>query len=179
MYNVHSRLNAVFSQAVTVLAIGAALMAAMSIVSAYTYPAEPIASITATIAPLVQIPVGYTGRVVDRTVVRATGTADFSSCFNWNTKLVYVFLVVEYQTDKFDLNEITIYDKIITESEAKMTLSAAAEYPVEDMARASIVGKPAVLKLKYNVMRYSGLSSLYEVEAARFNFTFPSRYERK
>lgn len=42
---------------------------------------------------------------------------DFSGLFHWNTKLLFVYLVLEYQTAKNVRNELVVWDKIIRVSD--------------------------------------------------------------
>merc|ERR1712110_994886 len=38
---------------------------------------------------------------------------DTKDLFNWNVKQLFMYLVVTYQTDKNDINEVVIWDKIV------------------------------------------------------------------
>ncbi|KAJ3111638.1 Signal peptidase complex subunit [Phlyctochytrium bullatum] len=43
--------------------------------------------------------------------------ADLTQLFNWNTKQLFVFVVVEYATKTHGTNQIVIWDDIITSKE--------------------------------------------------------------
>lgn len=48
----------------------------------------------------------FKGRVTDNVL-------DFSKLFHWNTKLLFVYLVMEYETAKNSRNQLVVWDKII------------------------------------------------------------------
>lgn len=159
-----------------VLGIGAGTLATTTLLMSYVSPPQPTANIRPVVDPYVyRAQAGFTGRQVDRALVRVDGTADFTSCFTWNTKQVYVFFVVEYSTAKYSRSEITIHDTILTsKDDAVMTFNKVIEYPTDHIEQGAIAGKQATLKLKYHIMTYSGLSPQHEIESAAVNFTFPS-----
>lgn len=161
-----------------VLGAGAGFMAVSSLAMSYVAPFEPTASYQAVVAPqMYRAKAGFTGRAVDRTLIRVEGTADFTPCFTWNTKQVFVYFVVEYNSEKYSRSEITIYDAIVTRKEdAKLTFTNAIEYPTDHIEQSGMAGRPAVLKLKYHLMSYSGMSPQYEVANAAYNFSFPTTY---
>lgn len=180
MYNIRNRLNVIASLTMMILGIGAVLMGGTSILLSYVDPPTPTAVIEALVHPMLfRARAGFTGRLVDRAMIRVNGTADFSSCFDWNTKQVYVYAVVEYQSNKYSRNEITVYDVIVqSKEEAKnVVFDKVIEYPADDIEHSSLAGLKGTLKLKYHIMSYSGISPLLEVGGTgTAQFTFPAAY---
>lgn len=67
---------------------------------------------------------------------------DFSPVFHWNTKQIYLYLVLEYQTETHQRNEMIIWDKIIQspdltgykEGAKFQTKNARNKYPITDVS---------------------------------------------
>jgi hypothetical protein len=62
--------------------------------------------------------------------------ADFSKLMHWNTKQIVLYLVLEYTTDKFERNEIVVWDRIIRRSAKNYRLSInklVNKYAVNDI----------------------------------------------
>ncbi len=67
---------------------------------------------------------------------------DFSPIFHWNTKLVYLYLVLEYTTPYHHRNEMIIWDKIIQSPQITgykdggkfTTRNARNKYPITDVS---------------------------------------------
>lgn len=178
MYNVRNRLNVIWTLAMFVLGVGAGTMAVSALVMSYVDPFQPTASLQAVVPPqMYRARAGFTGRPVDRTLVQVNGTVDFTPCFTWNTKQIFMYIVVEYSTSKYGRSEITIYDHIISNKEsAVVDLKNAIEYPTDHIEQNALAGVPAVMRVKYHLMSYTGLSPQHEIESAAVNFTFPATY---
>lgn len=52
-------------------------------------------------------------RSFDKVRLEVTGTIDFSSCWDWNTKAIYVAFVVMYSTPTAEYNEFTFADVVL------------------------------------------------------------------
>ena len=39
--------------------------------------------------------------------------ADFSRLFHWNTKQLFLYLVLEYETPNYERNQIVVWDRIV------------------------------------------------------------------
>lgn len=178
MYNIRNRLNVIWTLAMFVLGVGAGTMAISSILMSYVDPFQPTANLVPVIPPqMFRARAGFTGRPVDRTLIQLNGTLDFSSCFTWNTKQVFLYVVVEYATKKYSRSEITIYDHIINDKkDAILQLSNAIDYPTDHIEQNAIAGVPAVMRVKYHLMSFTGLSPQYEIESAAVHFNFPAAY---
>lgn len=67
---------------------------------------------------------------------------DFSPVFHWNTKQVYLYLVLEYNTPSHKRNEMIIWDKIIQSPQITgykdggkfSTRNARNKYPITDVS---------------------------------------------
>jgi signal peptidase complex subunit 3 len=67
---------------------------------------------------------------------------DFSPVFHWNTKQVYLYLVLEYTTPSHERNEMIIWDKIIQSPQITgykdggkfSTRNARNKYPITDVS---------------------------------------------
>eukprot|EP00744_Colponema_vietnamica_P019455 GILI01027517.1.p1 GENE.GILI01027517.1~~GILI01027517.1.p1 ORF type:complete len:197 (-),score=38.47 GILI01027517.1:96-608(-) len=132
-------------------------------------PPNPVANISVITSELVRTKIQLndgSSKPIDRIILYTNGTVDFTSCFNWNTKQLFVMFVAEYQTSTYKRNEITVMDAIITDKkDAILSINEpSAKYPLDDVALGQIVGNPTVvLKVKYHAMTYSGWSPIREV----------------
>ena len=101
--------------------------------------------------------------------------ADFTDCFDWNTKLVFVYVVAEYGTKKHPSNQVTLFDKIIKNKEdAVLELSHQAKYPLTHIADRGLSNNPNVtLKLKYHIMCHSGVTHTKDVSSATVSLKMP------
>jgi hypothetical protein len=175
MFSVRSRGNVIFSYAVMVLGYCALGMAVISIATGFIHPPAATASVKPAVVRMGRA--RFPHKLVDRAVIFVDGHADFTSAFTWNTKQVYVALLVEYATEKYNRNEITVYDHIIEDrSAAQVNFTRAVEYYCDDIEANTLSGRTATLRVKYHVMSYSGYSPMYEISSAATPFTFPTTY---
>ncbi len=69
-------------------------------------------------------------------------SVDFTPIFHWNSKQIYLYLVLEYETATHQRNEMIIWDKIIQSPQltgykdgAKfVTKNARNKYPITDQS---------------------------------------------
>lgn len=178
MYNIRNRLNVIWTLAMFVLTVGAGTLAVTTYLTFHLRPPKPTASIEAVVLPqLYRAQTVFTGRQVDRAIVRVQGSADFTSCFDWNTKQIYVYFIVDYETPKYSRNEVTVYDTIITnQSSAVLSFDQVIDYPSDHIEPGELAGRDVTLRLKYHLMTFSGFSPVKEVEDAAFHFKFPKTY---
>ena len=67
---------------------------------------------------------------------------DFSPVFHWNCKQIYLYLVLEYQTESNGRNEMIIWDKIIQSPQLTgykdgpvfNTKNSRNKYPITDVS---------------------------------------------
>ncbi|KAI4318149.1 hypothetical protein L6164_025953 [Bauhinia variegata] len=83
-------------------------------------------------------------------------SADLRSLFTWNTKQVFVFLAAEYETPKYSLNQISLWDGIVTSKEhAKFLIHTSNKYRFIDQG-SNLLGKEFNLTLHWHVMPKTG-----------------------
>jgi hypothetical protein len=84
---------------------------------------------------------------VDRAFLYFDVKADLTTVFNWNVKQLFLFVVCEYETRTNTLNQVVIWDKIVTEEEnAKIDLTEVPnKYYLTDHAD----------ELRYDLASYS------------------------
>ncbi|KAJ3107441.1 hypothetical protein HDU97_004037 [Phlyctochytrium planicorne] len=97
--------------------------------------------------------------------------ADLSELFNWNTKQLFVFVVVEYSTPTHNTNQIVIWDDIITAKEdAIISLkNQEPEYKVSDINN-KIRGFKANISLHWDITPHVGLLQLDRAGSRKFKF---------
>ena len=114
----------------------------------------------------------------DQANLAFTWSADFSSEFNWNSNQLFVYIVAEYETEKKQRNQVTIYDTIIKSAdEAVINQTVTNEYPLRDQFKGQLFGTQVKLVVHYMRMPLYGFMEkkiLCESEA----FTLPDEYKR-
>lgn len=103
MHTWYYRLNALLTLATTVLAG----MCAVASLTEVLHKSNPQVT-----ASLVQLDGLLAERRNDRAWIVLDIDADLRSIFNWNTKQVYVYVTVDYSTERNQLNRITVFDRI-------------------------------------------------------------------
>mmetsp|Transcript_18906 Transcript_18906/g.52734 ORF Transcript_18906/g.52734 Transcript_18906/m.52734 type:complete len:175 (-) Transcript_18906:33-557(-) len=100
--------------------------------------------------------------------------ADLRSVFSWNTKQLFVFINVEYETSKNKLNQVVVFDRIIDEKEAAVITNQHIrnKYNLVDQGK-NLRGKQVNLTVTWNVMPVVG--ALY-TRSLSFPATLPSEY---
>eukprot|EP00854_Cymbomonas_tetramitiformis_P003896 gene3896-4857_t len=79
--------------------------------------------------------------------------ADLRTLFSWNTKQLFVFLAAEYSTPQNQLNQVSLWDRIIEhEDDAVLKLPYVRnKYKLIDQGR-NLRGKAVNLTLSWNIM---------------------------
>mmetsp|Transcript_899 Transcript_899/g.2291 ORF Transcript_899/g.2291 Transcript_899/m.2291 type:complete len:172 (-) Transcript_899:1142-1657(-) len=99
--------------------------------------------------------------------------SDLSTCFSWNTKQLFAYIKVEYETKKHKRNEVTVWDKVVaSKEEAQVDQTFISKYKLVDNG-ADLRGKNVTLTLAWNVMPYIG--GLY-YQDMKFEAALPSQY---
>jgi len=100
--------------------------------------------------------------------------SDLSSCFSWNTKQLFAYIKVVYETDKHVRNEVTVWDKVIKTTEDHKVVDEVflSKYKLVDNG-AGLRGRDVNVTLAWNVMPYIG--ALYYQEKT-FTAKLPSDY---
>lgn len=101
--------------------------------------------------------------------------ADLSSCFNWNTKQLFLYVVAKYETPKNKRNEVILWDRVATHpQEATLELlNEMNKYPLRDYGR-SLRNRTVALHLEYVYHPIVGVMKTNSV--ASTTFTLPTSY---
>lgn len=183
MHSIRSRLNVIATAGTTTLAVAAAVMALSSVIADFTNPPTPAIKLEAASEGISLFPVeiAFTQRnrhTVDRAVIPLDIVGDFTSCFGWNAKVLYVCVVGIYSTPRFSRNEVTLWDKVLNNvSEGKIHERQALEYPLDDIGTA-LRGANLTIQLRYQIMTYSGLSPIRYIPGTEITVRLPSQYVR-
>jgi len=107
---------------------------------------------------------------------------DTGPLWNWNTKMLYMYLVAEYKTDKNDLNQVTVWDKIVQRHQIQKLGHGLLKYKSQRNKYyffddgAGLLGNPNItMYLCWNVIPNIGYFWLVETEG-RFEYSMPDRY---
>merc|ERR1719424_1983986 len=102
---------------------------------------------------------------------------NFTSEFHWNMNQLFVYLVASYNTTSNVRNEVTIWDRIITNAEEAQMVARklAVEYPLRDMKR-ELRGRKIQLHVRYRTMPITGI--MYTKEISTSTFQAPDEYFR-
>eukprot|EP00241_Pyramimonas_parkeae_P007662 CAMPEP_0114253008 /NCGR_PEP_ID=MMETSP0058-20121206/16156_1 /TAXON_ID=36894 /ORGANISM="Pyramimonas parkeae, CCMP726" /LENGTH=183 /DNA_ID=CAMNT_0001367011 /DNA_START=261 /DNA_END=812 /DNA_ORIENTATION=+ len=103
---------------------------------------------------------------------------DLNPLFTWNTKEVFLFVDVEYNTTKNDLNQVSIWDRIILHGmDPMINLSyVRSKYKLVDQGH-NLRGQTVNLTLKWNTIPFTGAMRSDRVVFP--NISLPSEYTRR
>lgn len=180
MFNLSTRVQTAGNQALTLSAVLAGIVVLLLFVqlwrdAVWLIDAVEIANIklTTTLKKLFQY--GSTGgKPKENNKISFDLELDLTPLFNWNTKQVFVYLTAAYNgTDGGEL-KVTYWDKILrTKDDAKLSLkNAKSKYSVWDVED-SFDGKPAVVKLEWNIQPWIG-PLIYGETTTESTFEFAS-----
>eukprot|EP00055_Hartaetosiga_balthica_P005671 m.16984 g.16984 ORF g.16984 m.16984 type:complete len:179 (-) comp4702_c0_seq2:111-647(-) len=114
MHSSLMRLNATVSYGLTVLAI----MTTVCIVSTYfMFNKEPTVTFNVWDPQLQRVRSYHSDTPLDRGLFTFRLTTDLSPLYHWNTKLLFVYVVAEYETEEMNVNQIVLWDQIILKEE--------------------------------------------------------------
>merc|ERR1740117_1150263 len=113
---------------------------------------------------------------VDRAFIYFDISADLETVFNWNVKQLFLFVVAEYESTTNKVNQVVIWDKIITEKEnAKLELTNVPnKYYLTDQ-RDELRNTEITLSLRWDIMPITGV--LAEHQQGNYTHTLPSKYK--
>ncbi|WCJ43201.1 Signal peptidase subunit [Euphorbia peplus] len=101
-------------------------------------------------------------------------TADLQSLFTWNTKQVFAFVAAEYETPKNSLNQVSLWDAIIPAKEhAKFWIQTANKYRFVDQG-SNLRGKEFNLTLHWHVMPKTG--KMFANKLVMSGYRLPEEY---
>ncbi|KAI8593447.1 signal peptidase 22kDa subunit [Geranomyces variabilis] len=100
----------------------------------------------------------YSQPVTEMAFVHFNMVADLTPHWNWNTKMLFVYVVAEYSTPAHPTNQVVIWDDLITAKEdAEIDLrNQLSEYMTSDMGN-KLAGIKANLSLHWNIMPHVGI----------------------
>mmetsp|Transcript_34678 Transcript_34678/g.136703 ORF Transcript_34678/g.136703 Transcript_34678/m.136703 type:complete len:173 (-) Transcript_34678:3045-3563(-) len=170
MNSLTSRLNTLGTHAVTCLSA----MAAVIILTSYVTP-RPVPEIDLSIKSLKSFQVSWRERN-DQAALIFNFQADLRPLMDWNVFGIYASVVVDYETDLYEKNEIVIWDSVITKKQKALIKKSAdiAKYMFKDYGH-DLRGKELSLRLKYVVMPFVGAMQAYEIVSEK-TFTMPNNY---
>jgi hypothetical protein len=135
MHNWQQRLNTMFSYFMSCLLMY--LIPLIAITSYFLLKPPPKVSLYVNHARIVKgIEDPFMNRLTNLIKLNMSLEADFTSLMHWNTKQLVLYLVLEYKTEKFERNEIVIWDRIIRRSSKNFRLSInklSNKYAVNDI----------------------------------------------
>ncbi|KAF4638121.1 signal peptidase subunit protein [Toxoplasma gondii] len=103
--------------------------------------------------------------------------ADLTSCFNWNTQQLFVYVIVRYETPKNPRNEVIVWDRIITDPDDAIIdfEGVINKYPLRDNGR-SLRNRTVTVALEYAYHPVIGVIKSGHVASS--TYTLPSSYFR-
>ncbi|EDO07851.1 Signal peptidase subunit family protein [Babesia bovis T2Bo] len=112
---------------------------------------------------------------VDRAAFELNLSYDLRDVFDWSANVIFLYATVNYETPKHPVNELIIFDKIITSKEEAYEPGAdiVSKYYMIDYAR-SLRKARVTLRLHYCFVPIGGLIKSYQL--AESVFTMPSDY---
>jgi signal peptidase complex subunit 3 len=101
--------------------------------------------------------------------------ADFRPLWTWNTKQLFIYVVVNYETEVHKVNQVVIWDRIIQQKEdAVLKLEKElAEYPVVDKGF-NLRGIKANATVYWDMSPVAGF--ILRGSKGEANFKFPEKY---
>lgn len=168
MHNIWVRLNAVIFFALTVLL----MLAIFCAFSTYLHTAVPVVKTLRmnTLRSLRQ----HGGQ--DRALLSFDIDADLNPAFHWNSKQLFVFVVAEYESSVNPLNQVIIWDKIISrQQDAKLKLTNEfVKYALIDQGQ-ELRNTTVNLRLFWDHMPVTG--RIYHGDEKKSSFTLPGKYK--
>ena len=169
MHSFWQRLNAIFFYTLSVL--GFLSFAAAG--TTFWHRAEPRVSVSLNKILLRKI----AGQGHDQAILTLAIDADLRSVFNWNVKQLFVYITAEYETEANTLNQVIVWDQIVSEPEHAWirSSSVANKYSLTDQGY-GLRGNNVTLAVNWNVVPSTGLLSLQHEYAAVHSFLMPEEY---
>lgn len=168
MHSVAVRLNTVIFFALTVLLVCAVMCA----ISSYPHKGVPIVSKLK--VNKIQSLRHHGG--VDRALLSFDMTADFEPAFHWNSKQFFVYIVAEYESVSHKLNQVVVWDKILTRGAGKLRINnELVKYSLADNG-SDLRNKTVVFKLAWDHMPLTGPMSSGEDKTSPYSYTLPKKY---
>lgn len=168
MHNVTARLNSSFFFGVTLVAVLAALNLASSFFIEQPFTAA-LTSMTNTKL--------YTNTRFDwdEADIEFTLTADLTGVYNWNVKLIFLYVEIDYFSPA--RNQVIVWDKIIWRDQASQVLldlkKNKGKYMIKTKAH-DLVGRKTTATLKWEVVPITGF--VYKMSSQPLEIQFMEKY---
>jgi len=120
----------------------------------------------------------YDLRQVDRCDLNLDIRANLSSLFHWSTKQVFLWVVAEYETEKFQVNQIVLWDKIVERGKGFIisTRNAQPKYHLVDV-ESLLRNRSVSFSLHWDIQPYVGFNQLGRVEGSIVTVQTPEEYK--
>ncbi|KAM9994862.1 hypothetical protein ACTFIY_001026 [Dictyostelium cf. discoideum] len=103
--------------------------------------------------------------------------ANLEPLFNWNTKMLFLYVTAEYRTKQNVLSQVVVWDHILTEkSKANIHEKRLSKYPIIDQGL-GLKNNTIKLTFNYNVVPISGILTRHQVGSSEFKF--PTTYMKE
>ena len=103
--------------------------------------------------------------------------ADLTSLFNWNVKMLFVFITAEYETEPNVLNQVVMWDHIVQARELAHLRyeSVTNKYSLTDQGY-GLKGNNVTLVLNWDVIPTTGLHLIGHSFDQTYSFRLPNEY---
>lgn len=169
MHSFWQRLNAIFFYSLSVLGF----LAFMAAGTTYWHGADPRVSVSLKKIMLRKIH----GAGHDQAILSLQIDADLRSVFNWNVKQLFVYITAEYETEANVLNQVVVWDQIISEPQHALirSSSVANKYSLTDQGY-GLKGNNVTLVVNWNTVPSTGLLTLHHDYKKVHVFDVPEEY---
>lgn len=172
MHSFTARLNGPFFYGITVLGI----LAALSGLSVFFIPQSGIAEISNV---KVKSLVKNTSSRWDEAKITFDLSIDLTELWNWNTKLVFIWIEADYENPPDSRNQVIIWDKIIWRNQYNPNQGVlqlkdnAGKYWMRTKGY-DLIGTDVLLKVRWEVVPIVGIN--YKMDGGSVKLTFPDKY---
>jgi signal peptidase complex subunit 3 len=174
MHNVTARLNSSFFFGVTLLGI----LAGVNVFTSFFIEQPAFAKVNnIKVTDLVKnVRFGW-----DEARIMFDLDADLNGVYNWNVKLLFVYLELKYEAPGYPNNEVIIWDKIIERDQfnpetAKLELKTEKAKYIMRTRSHDLRGAEVKARLVWEVTPIVGF--VYKMYGDEFKITFPTSYTR-
>jgi len=174
MYNIFVRLNTVFFFWTSVLFF---LSAGCSLTSFFFETSPKVEFNVNTLEHFVYLPkqraeIAYMSFDMD---------ADLRSVFNWNVKQIFVWVTAEYETERYGVNQVVLWDDIIERKKDSYVqlINEKIEYELVSFER-ELKSVPLNITVNWEVMPVVGILKTQGGGSSNtFHFTLPDDYSNR
>jgi len=156
MNNITSRANVILANSLSVLAACTGLL----FITTITFNVEPKFDITVNKAEVGHKPDYMSGNLdyLDIVLLDYDLSVDVEKSFNWNVKMIFLYLVAEYESEDNVLNQSVLWDKIVMRGDkVKIDLNRASPKYFFFDDKNNMRSNTVKLSLHWNVVPNAGL----------------------